>query len=65
MIVYAETGAGSCLREAKSVDAGRRAILKNVGTSRGVTVCRKATKKDVDWIRGMGGFVPPGAEKLK
>lgn len=65
MVIYAETGRGACLRVAKSVDEGRRAILREVGTHDGVQVCQKATRENVEWVRGMGGYVPPEAKLIK
>jgi hypothetical protein len=34
-------------------------ILKREGTAN-VALIRNATQKDVDWVRGMGGYVPEG-----
>jgi len=65
MIVYAETGLGACLTEARDVESGRRAILKEVGTYNGVKVCRKATKDDIEWVRAMGGYVPEKTKRRK
>lgn len=58
MIVYAETGIGCCLREAKTVEADARAILRDVGERARVQLCRKATDRDIGWVRAMGGYVP-------
>jgi hypothetical protein len=61
MIVYIETRLGAGLRISKSVESGRRAALKEVGTFNGVQVCREATKEDIASVRSMGGHVPKEA----
>jgi len=58
MLVYLETGAGACLKLAKSVKAAEAQTLREVGTRAGVQVARKATEKDIAWVTGMGGRNP-------
>lgn len=58
MILYFESGRGCGLREASNIEAGKRAILEEVGTYTDVSLVRKATKDDILWIVAGGGYVP-------
>lgn len=58
MIIYLETGCGACLRLARSVKHAESQTLKEVGTTAGVQVARKATPEDIAWVEGMGGRNP-------
>lgn len=57
-IYYAETGLGCCLEKYKNIEAARKGFLREAGTRAGVQLVRKATKKDISWIQGMGGRLP-------
>lgn len=57
MKYYAETGLGCCIREGRSLESARSLVLQEVGTYNGVSLIRKATQKDIDWVRRMGGYV--------
>ena len=57
-LYYGETGRGACLREAKNKAKAARDLLREVGTSSGVTVVRLATKEDINQVKSMGGYVP-------
>lgn len=57
-IYYYEINGGSCaLHEAPNIDAARKYLLRTEG-SNNLGVVRPATEKDIDWIGGMGGWVP-------
>lgn len=59
MIVYFEAGNGHCgLREFRDMRSANRNLIKEVGTYIGITKIRKATEKDIAWVKGMGGYVP-------
>lgn len=60
-VYYVETSQGCGLKEARSIDGARAAANREVG-SYNVRLVRKATPKDIDWVRGMGGYVPPTVE---
>lgn len=47
----------SGIREARDIESGKRAILREVGTYEGVSTVRKATEEDIAWVKGMGGSV--------
>ena len=57
-LYYAETGMGCCIREATNLKNARNIILREVGTSNGIRLVRKASQDDIGWVRGMGGYVP-------
>jgi hypothetical protein len=57
-IYYAETDRGCALRTAETLDKARAQFKREVGEDNVRTV-REATEKDIDWVRGMGGYVPP------
>lgn len=57
-VYYVETRRGCRLYEAENIQSARTEVLKKVGTDLGLLVCRKATQKDIDWVYGMGGWVP-------
>lgn len=62
---YVTTGNGTCtVVMASSPENAKRKVLAEVGTMTGVTSVREATKEDIAWIRGMGGYVPPDALQL-
>ena len=58
MLIYFESGRGCGIREVRDLESGKRAILREAGTYDGVSVVRKATEKDITWVKGMGGSVP-------
>lgn len=58
MIVYFESSMGCGLREARNLESAEKAILKEVGTYSGVSLVRKATAKDIEWVSSMGGYIP-------
>lgn len=57
-LYYIETGRGCCIRRARNVEQAERETLREVGTLEGVQLAREATKQDIEWVRGMGGYVP-------
>ena len=57
-LFYVETGRGCCIRSARTEQQAEREVLREVGTSEGVQLVRKAAQKDIDWVRAMGGVVP-------
>lgn len=57
-IYYAETGKGSCLEEAGNIEEAKKLILRDVGEYDGIQLLRKATKKDIAWVKAMGGWCP-------
>jgi len=57
-LYYAETGMGCCIREATSFKNAANIILREVGTYNGIRKIRKASKADIGWVKGMGGYVP-------
>jgi hypothetical protein len=63
MLVYIEAGCGACLRLGKSVETVARQVLREVGTTNGVQVAKKATQREISWVTGMGGYNP--AAKIK
>lgn len=54
-VFYVETGMGCNLIEARDKEAARKEALREVGTMAGVSLVRKATKQDIDWVRAMQG----------
>lgn len=57
-LYYVETGRGCSIRRARSKEQAEREVLREVGTLEGVQRVREATKRDIEWVRGMGGEVP-------
>ena len=57
-LYYVETGRGCCIQRARSEEQAEREVLREVGTYEGVRLVRKATARDIEWVRGMGGRVP-------
>ena len=58
-IYYGELYSGHCtLFEARNLQQAWSTFAREEGTNnaRGV---RKASKEDIEWVRGMGGYVPP------
>jgi len=62
-LYYAETGLGCCIREAETLNLARSLVLREAGTCSGISLIRKATEKDVEWVRAMGGYVPEVKKK--
>jgi hypothetical protein len=58
MKIYFESRKGCGVREARTVESGRKAILREAGEYDGVQVCREATEADIAWVKGMGGYIP-------
>ena len=56
-LYYVEIDAGCGIREAKSKEQAWRDLVKAEGTNHAKFV-RKATKKDIEHVRSMGGYVP-------
>jgi len=56
-LYYVETDQGCGIRYAKNIQQARKNLLEAEGYNhaRGV---RKATKEDINWVRGMGGYIP-------
>lgn len=59
-LYYASTNRGCCLTAAKSETAAKRSVAKDCGINN-VREVRLATRRDVEWVRGMGGYVPSNA----
>jgi hypothetical protein len=57
-LYYVETGRGCGIKRARSEEQAKREVLREVGTIEGVRLVREATRRDIDWVRGMGGNVP-------
>ena len=57
-LYYVETGRGCCIRRVHSAEQAEQEVLREVGAREGVKNVRKATKRDIEWVRGMGGRVP-------
>lgn len=57
-LYYVETGRSCCIKRARSEEQAEREVLREVGTYEGVQRVREATKRDIEWVRGMGGRVP-------
>ena len=64
MLACVETGMGCGLREGTSLKKIERDELESVGTYHGVQVCRKATKEDIQYVVGMGGYRPENYRNL-
>jgi hypothetical protein len=60
---YIETGMGACIRMARTAESAEAAVLREVGTIHGVSLVREAKTADALFIKSMGGYVPPEAEK--
>jgi hypothetical protein len=58
---YVETGLGCKLVEDRTIEAARRATLREVGSYLGVQLIRKATQEDINWVRTMQGARPKAA----
>lgn len=58
MLFYASTGLGATLVKAEDEDEAYEKTLRKVGTYNGVKEVRKATERDIEWVRAMGGYVP-------
>jgi hypothetical protein len=59
-LYYVSTDRGCCLRSASTASAAKRSVANDVGINN-VRDVRLATRKDVEWVRGMGGYVPANA----
>ena len=58
-LYYIDTDNGCGIRAAQNIIQARCQALHETRTY-GFRTIRKATHKDIDWVRGMGGYVPPG-----
>lgn len=56
-LFYLDTDRGCAIRAAQNIKQARRGALREVGEY-GFKNIRKATKEDIEWVRGMGGYVP-------
>ena len=57
-LYYIELVGGNCgIREAKSKTQAWVNLCREEGTNNAQGV-RLATKDDIEWIRGMGGYIP-------
>lgn len=54
---YFESDRGCGIREDRNHEAALKSIAREVGDGY-VTLVREATEHDVDWVRGMGGYIP-------
>ncbi len=54
-LYYVSTGRGCCIRRGGSAASVERSVLLEVGTANGPVKVRKATEKDIAWVRSMGG----------
>jgi hypothetical protein len=57
-LFYVETGIGCSLMLAEDEDHAWTKARQAVGTYNGVNRVRKATKQDIAWVEGMGGYNP-------
>lgn len=60
MIYFHNSEMGCGLGEARDLRTAEREVRREIGSyhaGAGVTV-RKATAADVDWVSGMGGYIP-------
>lgn len=55
-----ETDYGMGIREAKNIRQMKAMVLREEGSFH-VKSIRRATDKDIFWVAGMGGYLPPGA----
>lgn len=56
-LYYVSTDLGCTLRAAKTAADAKRSAANDCGINH-VREVRLATRKDVEWVRGMGGYVP-------
>lgn len=63
---YFESDRGCGIREYRNLERALRGVAREVGDGY-VTVVRKATEKDISWVRDMGGFIPekPANKRMK
>ncbi len=57
-LYYFECDMGCGIRVATNLRQAESRIRREVGTFGDARNIRKATKRDIDWVRGMGGHVP-------
>jgi len=60
-LYYVATDRGCTLRAAKTAAAAKRSVANDCGINN-VGEVRLATHRDVEWVRGMGGYVPANAK---
>ena len=59
-----DTNVGCGIREAETEEGARVAILTEIGTMNQVRSIRKATVKDIVYVRAMSGWLPKSAIAL-
>lgn len=57
MVYNVMTNSGQAIYEADSIAEARRDAADDVGKNNVLSV-KRATKEDLDWVAGMGGWVP-------
>lgn len=57
-LFYFESDMGCGIRDYRNLKEAVNGITKEVGTSNGPMNISKATKKEVDWVKNMGGNIP-------
>ena len=58
---YFSCNIGCGIREAANIKQARSEMVKEIGSYQlesGTNVCRMAAKNDIEWVRGMGGWLP-------
>lgn len=58
MLIYFESSVGCGLRKSRDEESARNELRREIGTMNGLTVVQKATPQNVEWVRGMGGYIP-------
>lgn len=56
-LYYVENDHGCGIREARNIQQARADLRKAEGTNHAKGV-RRATKDDIAWVEGMGGYIP-------
>jgi len=55
---YAETSIGCSIIAAANINSARSQCQREIGTLQSIKLVRPALKKDIDWVRMMGGHIP-------
>ncbi len=62
-LYYFQSDMGCGIRVAANLRQAEAEIRRECGTYGAARNIRKATKRDIAWVRGMGGNVPPERAK--
>ncbi len=57
-LFYVETEIGCGIRTGTDEDEVYDEEVESIGTYHSVRLVREATKKDIAWVRTMGGYIP-------